>query len=260
MYKYYFLLSIIFISCNTKPKFFSKRDNDGDIMKGEVINDSIFNGIVKYYDSLNNYKGYATFTYGFQNGPSVHYYDNGKLSDSINYINDAGNGFAYNYDSTGKLIGKVFLYQNRSVGHYYIYDSIGNIIEYYFKTLEGEIIYNSKTINKTDYETGSRVNLRVTDIVYNNEHRDLLFLYLVLHHHLKVHYALAVLDAANKIISTEDIDSQNQFFYEKTLDILPKGESYAVIEYMYNPFKKRDDVEITKLHTGDVYGFSLKKH
>ena len=248
---------LLFISCKRDwHKDLIVNDSKGIIRKGRVINDSLFDGVVKLYDYYNRYIGFETYSFGIKNGASVRYFPNEKKSDSLFYSNGQSIGYVYEYDSTGLLIDKSFNYNGRSVGPHYIYNRSANCIKYYFYSFEGALIYSSKTEKDTsNYELGSEINLRVTSIKIDNDFKSWLFLYLVLPHYLKVHYALAILDSNNKILSTEMIIADNTFFYEKILDQLSDKKSYAIIRYIYNPYKGREDLKIAKLCDGVEYGF-----
>ena len=82
-------ISSNFYSCQNHSllKTLTIVNKDGSYFKGEVIKDSVFNGIVKYFDKSEIFLGFSTFKYGLQNGPSVKYFQSGNKSDSINYKN-----------------------------------------------------------------------------------------------------------------------------------------------------------------------------
>ena len=63
---YVFLIGLLFSSClNHHDKVIRKKGSDGEIFEGMAINDSIFNGIVKLYDTNNNYLGYTNYKYAY---------------------------------------------------------------------------------------------------------------------------------------------------------------------------------------------------
>lgn len=234
-----------FFSCCTEipQKELVTKTSDGIVIKGKVIADSLYNGRIEYYDSLNQYPGYSNYKFGLKDGVEVSYYLNGKISDSSFYRNGMRNGFAYNFQKTGKLSDKGFYLNGRSFGPAYEYDDNGNIKYFSFVNFERKLIFQSKKIDSVIYNKDEFINANIYGTSKGGDEIDVLFLYLVLSPFIKSHYELAILNNKKKIISSKRILS-NTYYIEQELPDLPEGNKYAVVLYTYNPFKDKDDLII----------------
>ncbi|MDP4284776.1 MAG: hypothetical protein Q8891_10145 [Bacteroidota bacterium] len=216
---------------------------DGIISEGKYFEDSLFDGKVKYFDSLNEYLGYSTYRYGVKDGPEVSYFKNGKISDSSFYHDDLRNGFAYRYNKNGTLVYKSYYINDRPFGHLYEYDSLGRITHYYFINFERKIIFETFKKDTVDYAKGEEIQGNTYSEDAGQGDDDFLFLYLFANPFLKSHYEIGIVDSSKKIISSKLIYSKD-CYYEQELKILPNGEKYAIILHTYNPYKKKDDLKI----------------
>lgn len=213
-------------------------------MKGEVIKDSVFNGIVKYFDKSKNFAGFSTFEYGLQDGPSVKYFQSGNKSDSINYKNGLENGDAYKYDSLGHLIYKTYYFNGLAVGGVTKYSSQGKVQEDYFTNFERKIIYDIKALSDSLYEEkGEEINASIYNRSEGLKNNNILFLYLIKLPFVKTHFELAICDRYKKILSSIRIETDS-FFYERIIEDLTDGNKYGVVFHKFNKYKQRDDVEI----------------
>jgi hypothetical protein len=233
------------LSCKTNKKYLEIKQDDGELAKGAVINDSLFDGPVKYYDSLNNYLGFSIFKNGVENGLAVKY-ENGVISDSLFFENGTKNGRAYKFNSKGKLIYECFYYNDRMVGGTTECDSNGSPIHYYFVSFEGEDIFQVKYEDTTYWESGSPINAKVSNRLIDGKLKAQLFLYLFNPPSPPRHYEIAVLDSNRKIINSKKIDESN-FFYETYLDTLPSTQSYAVVLHVFNKADKRNKLVISEI-------------
>jgi len=219
------------------------KDSNGIISEGKLFADSLFNGRVKYFDSLNNYLGYSTFKYGIKEGVEVAYLKNGNLSDSSFYHNDKQNGFGYKYNGNGKLLYKTYYLNGRPFGHLFEYDTLGNISHYYFINFERKIIFESFKKDSVEYQKGELIQANLYSEINGDRQTDYLFLYLLSFPYGQSHYEIAVLDSNNKIISSKRIIS-TECYYEQAIPSLPNGLKYAIVLHTYNFFKKKDDLKI----------------
>lgn len=232
------------LSCNLRKP--SQRliikNVDGINFKGEIDCDSLFNGVVKYYDSSNTYLGYGTYKHGYSEGVAVNYFKNGRIYDSSFFRNNMRNGFAYQFYNNGILEYKVFYLNDRPFGHMFEYDKSGNVQEYHFVNFEGKIIFENFMKDSVEYWKGEQIQANIYSEAKDTSN-DYLFLYLFASPFVDRHYEIGILDSANKIVSSKPILSK-KCFYEQKLTRLPMEEKYAVILHSYNKFKKRDDLKI----------------
>ena len=244
------LLFIVLISCKHNDKIKFIVDSDGYTRQGKVINDSLFHGKVDIYNK-DLYVGYTHYLFGIENGESAIFYSNRIIYQKVQYLNGKIHGYAYEYDKNGRLIRKTYFYHGKQVGPIYDYSENNNCVTYWFYGFEGNLLYSSKNDCDGYFKLGEPINLRVS----KDKKASNLFLYLVYPNYLKVRYELAILDSSNHIQHSETIDSNNICFYERELKPLNGKKQYAVIQYVYNPSKGKDDLIICKLSDSDVYGF-----
>src|ERR1017187_49829 len=239
----FYIIFLLVFSCKIKNnnKNVKITKTDKVTYEGKLIADSLFDGLVKDYDSSGNYFGYSTFKYGIKEGVEVRYFKNGRISDSSFYHNDMRNGFAYKSNDNGNLLYKSYYLNDIPIGHLFEYDSFGNITHYSFLNFEHQIIFELFKINGIEYRKGEEIQFNLFS-EYPSKNK-FLFLYLFASPFTPRHYEIGIIDSGNKIISSKRIVS-SECYYEQELTTLSKGYKYAVILHTYNSFKKRDDIAI----------------
>lgn len=212
-------------------------------MNGKILKDSIFDGIVKYFDKENRNLGFSTFKYGLKNGPSVNYFQSGNKSDSINFKNGLEDGYAYKYDSLGRLLYETYYFNGLAVGGVTEFTQ-GKIREYYFMNFERRLIYSIKALSDSTYEEkGKEINAFMYSRSEGTGNKNILFVYLIKPPYVKTHFEIAIFDKNRKILSSKEINSQI-FFYEQIVEDLADGNKYGIIFYKYNRYKNKDDLVI----------------
>ena len=103
----WFFVIVFIISC--KQQKHRETFKDGSYNEGYAINDSLFNGIVKLYDSNGKYTGFLTYKSGIKNGLCVRYRLDGTTSDSFFYRNGEQFGNAYKFNKKGEMSNINFL-------------------------------------------------------------------------------------------------------------------------------------------------------
>jgi hypothetical protein len=132
------------------------------------------------------------------------------------------------------------------LGDVFWYDAKGKITDYSFLNFEGKFIYSLKYSNKDTFETGELPNYIVDTVRENNHDKLHLFLYLIYPPAYKVRYEIADF-FDNKITQNEKIISAKPF-YETDLDMPKPGHNWAIVVYIFNTSKGRDDVEINVIN------------
>ena len=79
---------------------------------------------------------------------SLSYFENGIVSEEINYINGLANGFAYAFSETGKIEKKLFYVNDNKVGDAFFYSDYTNSIDRY-----GFYEWNGHNINLVKYDS-----------------------------------------------------------------------------------------------------------
>lgn len=244
--KYLFIINLLFLtSCMNEDlqKTTRIKGENGIISEGKVFRDSLFDGQVKYYDTLNNYLGYSTFKYGIKEGIEVWYFNNGKVSDSLLYHNNMKNGFASNYNEKGIIKYKSHYLNDRPFGPIYEYDSIGKISHYYFTNFERKIIFESVKKDSIEFHRGEMIQANIYTSFDGVKEKEFIFLYLFSSPFITSHYEIGILNSEKEILSSNRILSQD-CYYEQELKDLPNGNKYAIILHTYNPLNQKDDLGI----------------
>lgn len=212
-------------------------------MKGTIFKDSIFDGVVKYFDKEDRNLGLSTFKFGLQDGPSVKYSQSGTKSDSINFENGLEDGYAYKYDSLGRLSYETYYYKGLAVGGVTEF-SQGKVREYYFTNFERRLLYSIKVLSDSTYEEkGEEINAFIYSRSEGTGNKNILFVYLIKPPYVKTHFEIAIFDKNRKILSSKEIKNQ-AFFYEQIVEDLADGNKYGVVFHKYNRYKKKDDLII----------------
>jgi antitoxin component YwqK of YwqJK toxin-antitoxin module len=139
--RYIFVIGFgLFCSCSSKnDKSFKSFHKDGLIIKGNVINDSIFNDTMYYYNENNLLISKRFFREGKQSGISIDYYGNGRPEIISNYSDGMKNGSYSVFDSNGVLTYKGFYYYDLGVGPIVYFDQ-GRPKRYFFIDLNDQDI------------------------------------------------------------------------------------------------------------------------
>jgi antitoxin component YwqK of YwqJK toxin-antitoxin module len=136
------LFSLLFItfSCSKKGKEFKRKDINNRIVEGYFINDTIYDGVIKYYTYTGYLEGKATFQNGIKNGFAINYYPNGNIWDSSFYMHGLRNGYHYVFDSFKNLTYRDFYFYGHRLGEQIIYKN-GKISKYVFSNFEKQQLY-----------------------------------------------------------------------------------------------------------------------
>jgi hypothetical protein len=243
--KNYFIFSIIFFfSCKEEGMKKSVTIRRGDtILKGNIINDTLFNDTIKYYNLNNDLVSVKVFKNGKEDGISTDFYSNGRPMIVASYSNGLKNGLNVYYDSLGKCFYKDFYYYNLIVGPILYFDKEGKPKRYFFSNLQNE------TLLQIDYEkwNGIRdiysncINFTSNTLRQDSTKEIILFLYIIDPPKLSFRYSIFKKKKASEsgFVEIKEIKS-NLPFAQITLPVLPDDEQYSVGVNIYDSiFKKR---------------------
>ncbi len=132
----------LFCSCNNDNKV-TKKKIGNHFVEASFINDSIIDGIARYYNLSDNLSKKVMFKNGKREGAAIGYYPNGKIKDSSNFTNGLLNGYAFAYDKSGYLIMSNFFYYGILMGPHYLYDS-QKLTEYSFTDFDKNTLVYTK--------------------------------------------------------------------------------------------------------------------
>lgn len=132
-------IALMLSSCSKERKY-EKHQIGSFLIEGNFINDSTMDGKMKYFDASGTLVGVINYQNGIKQGPSLDYYSNGKIQDSVYFIMGLKEGFHYVYDSSGTLNYIDYYLKGHSLGPLFYYSN-GEIKKYYFTNFEKQPIY-----------------------------------------------------------------------------------------------------------------------
>lgn len=243
----YIAIITVTISCkDSSNSRLTLRVKDGVIAEGNFINDTILNGVVKFFDSASQrYIGYSNYYYGQQIGPHIEIDFNGRF-DSIFYQRPIKSGYEYMFDSNKNIVYKAFIYDDRVVGPVFNYDKSGKDPHVYFYNFEGKIIYESYTDETGRYEKGSPIYFTLSDKLINGLNQTSLFLYLIPQPDQSSYYELVVMNDKKQIVKSNKLLS-SKFYIEILLESIQPMEHYALI-YHYSSNQQKDKIVIQEIY------------
>ena len=235
---------ITFIACKREkanPKIKSRRVTTGDVIaEGEISSDTVFNGLIKFYDtSTNKLAIEAFYKNGKPNGKRKDYYLNGKVKDIAYYENGKQNGTVSYFDSLGRLTSKQDFYYGLKVGSSIEYKN-EKPSKYYFYSFDNEQLFytdydsvyhtNLKKINDDNFffwHIDSVATIRTTD---RKSEGDECFIYLINPPNFNFTYSLCLINSKDSILRVEKKFDTGRiwdtFFLEPTKLVI--GERFAL--------------------------------
>ena len=115
--------------------------NNGNRAIGKISADSVFDGVIKFYDvSTNKLIEESKYDRGVQNGFDILYFQNGMISVKSYYKDGKQDGYSYIYNDKGKLISQNYFYYGIRMGNNVEYLD-GVIKKYWFYSLDNGILF-----------------------------------------------------------------------------------------------------------------------
>ena len=241
-----FILFFAFGCNNQQNKKRIKKDDY--ILEGDIISDTILNGLINYYD-VNDILVYrATFSNNVKNGFAFNYYPNGMIRDQTFFYFGKQNGEHIENDSTGKISYKDFYYYGKQIGPVNFYREDGSLKEFYFVNFEGEtLLYRSyDSIVQPKVNPDNYFHMHISDALSDNQKRAQLFLYILQLPEYSLNYKICIKDTQNKITPIIDI-STNEVFYQTYLPPLKNKNSYCILLTTFDSSTKRKQSIIKEL-------------
>jgi hypothetical protein len=136
-----FGLSTLYCSCGENQKRQLKKINrNGLTAQGYVINDSIFDDTIYFFDNKGKLYRKSFYQNGKVEGNSIEFFENGQKRTHTTYSQGFKNGFEFIFDSTGKILYKGFYYFDLPVGPIILYDYNGSPKRFFFVNLQNETL------------------------------------------------------------------------------------------------------------------------
>lgn len=233
------LLCFLLIRCHKKesPKKYKTMEKDNLIIKGYVINDTLFDDTVYYYTSKKILKYKQVYSRGKLDGISQEFYPNGNLKTQTSYTNGLKNGQNHYFDSAGKRTYSDFYYHGLSVGPILYYNAKQEPSLFFFVSLDNQ------TLMEIDYESWKGVNdhiLKLINYTYTVQQSDsvrqgALFVYFVKPPKFSTEYSLYKRNRNNQdeYHFVADLDDDLPFA-EYTLPMLSKDFYYSIRLSVYD--------------------------
>jgi|694.fasta_scaffold56833_4 hypothetical protein len=239
-----------FQSCKANKE---KRIHIGDFdLVGNFVSDTVPNGTIKFYDTLNKLVAIRNYTRGVLNGNSMGYYNNGNVHDSSFFIYDFKNGYDYLFDSLGYLKYKANYFFGKQIGPVYTYDRLKNVIEYSFNNFEDDILYYYQydtVIKKANYPDDKfLIKASTSEYIRDGQEGVKIFLYLFQPPHLKLSYKICHFNKANNVVDSF-IVPMNNFYFEKFYKLPPDSLKIGILINKYDSLSKKEIVIMEQLKT-----------
>jgi antitoxin component YwqK of YwqJK toxin-antitoxin module len=244
----YCLLFVTFLlfSCSDKTRNHIVTIKKGnEIIKGNIINDTLFNDTIWYYDLNDNLLRKRVFKDGKENGLSIEYYLNKKPMITTLYSNGLKNGYNTYYDSGGKYFYKDFYYYDLTVGPAIFFDTNENPKRFYFMNLQNETLLD---INYQDWHGIKDVHSKCINFISNVQKRDStkeisLLLYLINPPKFSFNYTVLKKKKKNEndFVEVKKIESKLPFI-NISLPILPNDENYTIGLNVYDSILNKETV------------------
>jgi len=210
------------------------------VAEGDISSDSIFNGLIKFYDTTtNNLVIEAYYKNGKLNGKRIDYYLNGKIKNIGFYDNGKQTGTVSYFDSTGQVTSKQDFYYDLKAGSSIQYNN-EKPVKYYFKSLDNEDLFSidydtvfNKEINKINdnsfffWHSSDIAAITTTDKKLEG---DEYFIYLINPPDFNFQYSLCLINNKDSILRTEKLFDRAKMWETFTLDpsSINKGERFAL--------------------------------
>lgn len=247
------IILFIMIGCNTESP---KKIRAGNFeMEGIFLDDSIPDGIIKYYElSTGNLIGSKEFIKGVLNGKANNYY-NSQIIQTINYKNGIESGFAELFDSSkGYLKRKDFYYYGRKVGPSFIFDNKGSLLSYDFTSFENKVVYSVERDSISEHYYSDPIEsletISVNEAIFNGEKRLRVFFYLIYPPKTRVDYEVVYLDKVeNKIDSLLIPNAASNFYWEGYLKYPAMDQKAAIQIRRYDSLSNKNQIMLTFLES-----------
>jgi hypothetical protein len=190
-------VSVIF-SCSNNATHSRKKFKDYWV-ESSFVDDSIFNGLTKFYNDKNVLQETDYYVHGIKSGLSLSYHSNGKVYDSVNYTNGFKNGYRFVYDSTGQLGRKQYFFMGRELGPDMFFNR-NTVTTYDFTDFDRHTLYSyiSDSLDSAIHRKGELFNWVPYQHYDGDSLNNYVFVYLIRPPKMTISYELVARDFENK--------------------------------------------------------------
>ena len=222
------------ISCFHKKDGQTLRKKEGnDIIEANFINDTIIDGVAKYYRN-ENLISVVTYRYDSKFGPAINFYDNGKKKDSMNYINGLLNGNVFHYNIDGKVDRVVSYYYGLLAGDNSLYSS-GRPVEYSYRDFNSNILFACSYDSLGRCKVGKFGIKAIINTILDDDDAPAakVFLYLVKPPNLNTTYQIGLINDKNEI-KKQSLLRNDRLFLDTILYRPESGWNYCISTHFEN--------------------------
>jgi|GEM_PF-4909729 len=221
------MVVLCIISCNNNLTREMKIGNQ--IVRSNFIQDSILDGETKFYSLDSVLENITFFKQGIPNGLSISFYKNGKIRDSMIYINGFKEGRYHAYDSYGSILYSDYYFHNHLIGERKLYKE-GLLSNYSFFDFEGRLLYSC------DYDsigirraTGEILNANINSVFQGNTDKKRIFIYFIAPDGVDTDYKIGIVDSSGKYRKELcGLNHLNRMFIDTIVNKLSNNFSYFV--------------------------------
>ena len=246
-----FLVISIFACSSSKEK---RIQFENVYAEGEISKDTIFNGLIKFYDTSSNQLLYSSnYANGIVQGARIDYFKNGSIKSKTGFRDGKQSGELLRFDTNGALINRQNFYYDLRYGPSIEYQN-NAVIRYHFYSLENKellyIDYDAINVKKTEQINDTNFFFYHFNNKSTSESDSLetyLFLYLPDPPNLKFEYSLCIINNDYTIVKSLKLFS-NLYYWDTALidyTLLKPGESFAIRLEVDNKFDNDKDTQLT---------------
>lgn len=236
----FFLLTIINFSCSNNNIRTRRVLVDDVFAEGEISSDTVFNGLINFYDtSTNKLVLKAFYKEGIINGKRIDYYSNGKVRYIGNYFYGKEHGDLSYFDTSGNLeqretkyfdlrVGSLIEYNNKKPSRYFFtaFDQ-EDLFKIHYDTIKNKLI---DKINSSKFFFWTEKTIDIFEENGSKRKETEIFIYLVNPPEFNFKYSLCILNNKDSILSTVRKFKQSNIFDKFTIDktSLLDGQRFAL--------------------------------
>ncbi|MBA4197670.1 MAG: hypothetical protein C0459_08970 [Chitinophaga sp.] len=229
---------------------------NGERVEGNINNDTIYNGLIKFYNLENNSLiSECNYVNGILEGERKDYYKNGVVSTILNYSQGKSNGYVSTYDYNGNIKTKAFYYYGIQVGGITDYRE-NKVQNYKFYSLDRDLLVNInydsiKTKEITDLQKGYFFyrKSKASSVFLEGEIPigDEYFIYTPNPPNYNFRYSIVLLDKNSKITDTlEDFDMTKPWSRFQMDNDLIASDNKVAIKLTMNDLVSQEKINMLK--------------
>jgi antitoxin component YwqK of YwqJK toxin-antitoxin module len=242
----FFIIGLFSRCSNNSPKIQEKRIG-AYLVKARFKNDSIIDGVARFYTKGGSLVAVTNYTNGIKNGYAVIYHPNGQKSDSMYFTNGVKNGSQYRYDTSGRLSSINYQYYGLRMGPQLFFEK-GLPVKYFYIDFNKDDLINCKydslgNIHELSYFA---MKASVSQVISSNVKMLELFFYLPNPPNVQVEYSIGITDKNDNdtMLSLINFD---RIIFDTLLPYPKKGLNYYVSAHL-----KSKNGKVNKVFIEDI--------